>query len=554
MNTSNKKKVIIVGGVAGGASCAARLRRMDENIEIVMFERGKFVSFANCGLPYHIGEVIPEKESLVLATPALFWNRFRIAVKTLHEVVSIDRSAKSVRVRNLNTGEEFVESYDFLVLAPGAIPLRPPIPGLDLPGVFTVRTIPDAEVICEWIQKHSVKSAVVAGAGFIGLEMAENLRHRGLEVSVLEMSPQVMPPMDPEMVRPLERHLEAHGVRLLLGDAVSKIEMADGNRLIVHSKSGLELPAEMVISALGVRPEVTLAREAVLTIGERGGIRVDEQMRTNDPAIFAVGDAVEVKDEVTGQFMLLALAGPANRQGRIVADVITGRDSHFRGVQATAVCGVFGMVVASTGASAKALLRAGIKDFDIVYLHPKNHVNYYPGAETLHLKIIFQKTDGLLLGAQAIGLADVPRKIDVLASMIQMKATVFDLEEAELCYSPQYGAAKDAINFAGMVAANILRGDVKSRQWPTEIASLKGFVLDVRDEEEFAESHLPGAVNIPLNELRNRLAELPKDEEIQIYCQVGIRGYNAARILLQHGFNPVNFSGGWITGREMMRI
>jgi NADPH-dependent 2,4-dienoyl-CoA reductase/sulfur reductase-like enzyme/rhodanese-related sulfurtransferase len=543
------RKVLIVGGVAGGASCAARLRRLDEQAAITIFERGEFVSFANCGLPYHVGDVIPNEDSLVLASPRLFLDRFRIDVRTGHEVVSIDRAAKSVLVRRRDTGEEFSEVYDYLVLSPGAVPLQPPIPGLDLPGVFTVRTIPDTRVIRGWIEAREAKRAVVAGGGFIGLEMAENLRHRGMEVTILELAPQVMPPMDPEMVRPLERHIEQHGIRLVLGDAVQSVERQSDGSLVVASKSGLRLGADLVISALGVRPEVTLAREAGLEIGGRGGIRVDEQMRTSDPAIFAVGDAVEVRDIVTGQEMLLALAGPANRQGRIAADVICGRKSRFRGVQGTAACGMFGMAAAATGASEKWLRRAGMEDFATVHLHPKNHVAYFPGAEMIHLKLVFRKSDGRILGAQAVGMSDVPRKIDTVAAMIQLGGTVYDLAEAELCYAPQYGAAKDALNFAGMIAVNLLQGDVQMADWSgSEVSEV--YLLDVRDPAEFASGHVAGAVNIPLNEMRERVGEIPAGREIGVYCGVGQRGYYAARILEQHGRSVVNFSGGWLTYQD----
>lgn len=548
------RKVVIVGGVAGGASCAARLRRVDETAEIVVFEKGQFVSFANCGLPYHVGNVIPEEESLVLATPELFLERFRISVKTGHEVLSVNREKKVVVVREAETGREREEAYDYLVLAPGAVPLVPPIPGLDLEGVFTVRTIPDTRVILRWLKETQAKSAVVAGAGFIGLEMAENLRHLGLEVSVVEMGRQILPPMDPEVVRPIERLMEEKGVRLFLGDAVAKVEKTVDGKLAVHAKSGKTLEADLVISALGVRPDVSLARAAGLEIGERGGIRVDEQMRTSDPSIFAVGDAVEVRDIVTGQWMLLALAGPANRQGRVAADALVGREARFRGVQGTAVCGVFGMAAAATGASEKALQRAGITDYEVAYLHPKNHVGYYPGSEVLHIKVLYRKGDGRLLGAQAVGFADAPRKVDVFAALLQMGGTVHDLEEAELCYSPQYGAAKDAVNFAGMLASNSLRGDVKLLKWPEDAAALGGCVLDVRDAEELEEEgFFSGAIHIPLNELRDRLGELPKGETIRVYCRVGVRGYYACRILTQNGFDCENLSGGWLTGRDLLR-
>lgn len=539
-------KVVIVGGVAGGASCAARLRRLSETAEIVVLERGEYVSFANCGLPYRVGEVISEDSALVLANPQLFWDRFRIQVKTLHEAVKINRENRTVEVRNVATGEVSSEPYDFLVLSPGAQPLKPPIPGLDLPGVFTVRTIPDTRRIRKWIEDTKANRAVIAGGGFIGLEMAENLRHRGLEVAVLELAPQIMPPMDPEMVRPMERLLNEKGIRLVLGDGVSEVR-TEGGALSVVTKSGLALDADLVIAALGVRPEVTLAKDAGLEIGTRGGIVTDAQMRTLDPKIFAVGDAVEVLDVVTEQAMLLALAGPANRQGRIAADAICGREARFRGVQGTAGCEMFGMVAAMTGASEKALRRAGREDFEIVHLHPKNHVGYFPGAEAIHLKLIFRRSDGKILGAQACGKSDVPRKIDTISAMIQLGGTVFDLEEAELCYAPQFGAAKDAVNFAGMIAANLLRGDVAMKQWEDLGAGTEIILIDVRDAWEVEKGRVPGAVSIPLNELRKRLEEIPKDRPVGVYCGVGQRGYYAARLLEQHGVDVFNFSGGWET-------
>jgi len=548
---SDRKRVVIVGGVAGGASCAARLRRLDEFAKITIFEKGDYVSFANCGLPYYVGGVIETDTSLVLATPESFKKRFEIDVRVRHEVMAIDRSRKTVRVRNLIDGSEFDEPYDALVLAPGAVPLSPPISGLDLPGVFTVRTIPDARLIREWIAEHAATSAVVAGGGFIGLEMAENLVQLGLNVSLLERAPQILPPMDPEMVRPLEEHIRRNGVELLLGDAVTRIVRSSSNSLHVISASGQVREANLVISALGVRPDVSLAKAAGLEIGTTGGIKVDEHMRTSDPSIYAAGDAVEVTDTILGSQTLLALAGPANRQGRIVADVICGRNVKFRGVQATAICAVFGMAAGSTGATEKALVRAGISDFEALYLHPKNHVAYYPGAESIYLKVLFRKSDGRLLGAQALGMADVARKIDTIAAFLQMRATVEDLAEAELCYAPQFGAAKDAVNFAGMIGTNIRDGLTEVASWPNVVPT-SAFILDVRDPDEFAADHAPGAVNIPLNSLRARIDEvrdMVQGKELFVYCQVGQRGYFAQRILAAYDIPSKNLSGGWLTAK-----
>ncbi len=558
-------KVIIVGGVAGGASCAARLRRLDETAEILMVERGPYVSYANCGLPYHIGDVIEKESSLLVATEETFRHTFAIDCRTRCEVTAISPKAKTVELKNHATGEVTTEKYDKLVLSPGAAPIRPPLPGIDLPGIFSVRTVPDAREIREWLEQgasglseerkssvfHAVggaRRAVVVGGGYIGLEMAENLVHRGLDVTVVEMLDQVMAPLDPECARLVESHLEHHGVHLALNDAVAGFEQTASGSLEVFTKAGKVHPADIVILAIGVRPETALAKAAGLEIGERGGIRVDEQMRTSDPDIFAVGDAVEVKDYVTGEWSLIPLAGPANRQGRIVADVISGRDSRFRGTQGTSVIGIFGATVAMTGANEKLLVRSGQTDFEKIYLFPNSHAGYYPGAKTIVLKVIFRKSDGRLLGAQALGLDGVEKRIDVLALAIQMGATVYDLEEAELCYAPPFGSAKDPVNFAGMVAADVLRGDMPLAHW----TSVDGqFLLDVRNPAELAAESVPGAVNIPLPELRGRLGELPRDREILVICRSAQRAYYATRILMQNGFKVRNLSGGMLS-RSML--
>jgi NADPH-dependent 2,4-dienoyl-CoA reductase/sulfur reductase-like enzyme/rhodanese-related sulfurtransferase len=543
-----KKRVVIVGGVAGGATCAARLRRLDEEAEIVILERGPYVSFANCGLPYYVGNVIQEESRLLLASPALFRERFNIEVRTQNEVFAIDRTASTVSVRDLETGREYSEPYDALVLSPGATAVRPPWPGIDLPGIFTLRTIPDSTEIRHWIDEKKPHNAIVVGGGFIGLEMAENLAHRGIVVTIVELANQVMPPLDPEMAEYAKQRLESRGVSLALADAVAKFEQGTNGCLSVHTQSGKAYQAELVVLAIGVRPETKLARDAGLELGERGGIRVDSQMRTSDPRIWAVGDAVEVRNQVTGQWELIPLAGPANRQGRVAADTISARDAHFDGVQATAVCGFFDLTVALTGATEKSLRRAGMNDFESIYLHPGNHVGYYPGAQAIHLKLLFRKSDGLVLGAQAVGEEGVARRIDVIATAIQMKATVFDLEEAELCYAPQYGAAKDPVNMAGMIAANVVRGDAQLAPWD-QLDSTGAFLLDVRQPNEFEAGSIPGSVNIPLGQLRSHLGELPTDREIWINCGVGQRAYYACRILSQHGLHARNLSGGYSTYR-----
>ncbi|MBI4971678.1 MAG: FAD-dependent oxidoreductase, partial [Candidatus Omnitrophica bacterium] len=448
-------KLLIVGGVAGGASCAARARRNSEEAEIILFDRGQFVSFANCGLPYFVGNVIKDENKLLVATPELFKERFNIQVRLESDVLSIDRKNKKIEVKDLKSGEIYWESYDALVLSPGAAPIRPPLPGIDFAGIFALRTIPDSRNIRQWITEKDAKNAVIIGGGFIGLEMAENLVHAGLHVSILEMQSQVLPPFDAEMVSELHGHLREKGVKLFLGDALTGFESGADGKITVLSKQGLKLKTDLVILSIGVKPETQLAKTSGLEIGERGGIRVSEFMKTSDPNIWAVGDAVEKSDFLLQEWTTVPLAGPANRQGRIAADNIFGHGAKFRGIQATAVCKVFNQVAAITGASEKILRRAG-KSYEKVYLHPGHHAAYYPNAKPIHLKLLFSPEDGKVLGAQAIGEEGVEKRIDVIAMAIQMKATVFDLEEAELSYAPQFGAAKDPVNVAGMIASNSL--------------------------------------------------------------------------------------------------
>lgn len=552
-------KVIIVGGVAGGASCAARLRRLDEKAEILMVERGPYVSYANCGLPYHISGVIEKESSLLLADATTFRAQFNVEVRTGCEAINISPEKKTVDLRTVATGEVTTEHYDTLVLSPGAPSVHPPLPGLDLPGVFEVRTVPDVRTIREWIERGSTflagmyrysgmqvvrptKRAVVIGGGFIGLETAENLVHLGFEVTLVEMLDQVLAPLDHEFAHLVGEHVTKHGINLALNDGVAGVTQADG-RLQVNTKAGKTYPADLVILALGVRPDTTLAKAAGLTIGERGGIRVDDHMRTSDPNIFAVGDAIEVRDFVTGEWSLIALAGPANRQGRIAADVIAGRESRFRGSQGTSIIGLFGGAAAWTGASEKTLRRLGDNDYEKIYLFPNAHAGYYPGAKMLALKVLFRKSDGRLLGAQALG-EDGPavdKRISALAVFIQMGCTVYDLEEAELCYAPQFGSAKDAVNFAGMVGADILRGDMPLAHWE----SVDGEVLlDVREPIELYVERVPGAVEIPLGQLRGRLGELPRDRDILVICRSAQRAYYATRMLVQQGFKARTISGG----------
>ena len=554
-------KVIIVGGVAGGASCAAHLRRLDEKAEILMVERGPYVSYANCGLPYHVGGSIEKESSLLVATEATFREQFAIDCRTRCEAVGISAEMKTVELKNHVTGELTTERYDKLVLSPGAAPIRPPLPGIDLPGIFSVRTVPDARQMREWLDRHETEPAgmdkytgyqtvtkpqraVVVGGGFIGLEMIENFVHRGLEVTLIEKLNQVMPPLDPEMANLVQRYMRKHGVRLELNDAVAGFQQAADGSLEVQTEAGKSHPADIVVLAIGVRPETTLAKMAGIELGQRGGIRVDEQMRTTHPDIFAVGDAVEVKDFVTGEWTLIPLAGPANRQGRIAADVIAGRDSRYRGTQGTSICQIFEAAIGQTGTSEKILNQLGDTDFEKIYLYPNSHAGYFPGAKMLAIKVLFRPSDGRLLGAQVLGEAGVPKRIDALAMAIQMGCTVYDLEESELCYAPPFGSAKDPVNFAGMVAADILRGDMPHCHWSSVNS---GFLLDVRNPPELAVESITGAMNIPLPELRTRLDELPRDREILVFCRSGQRAYYATRILAQNGFHCRNVAGGMLS-------
>ena len=554
---SGKPKIVVVGGVAGGASCAARARRLSEEAEIIIFERGPYVSFANCGLPYYVGEVITDERHLLVATPETFRRRFNIQVRLHCEVLSIACERQEIQVKNIESGETWTEKYDALVLSPGAAPVKPALPGIDSPGIFTLRTIPDSRQIREWIAERRASQAVVVGGGFIGLETTENLVRRGLAVTLIEALPQVMAPVDPEMAVPIHDHLTSHGVDLRLSDAVSSFEQSQvANRIVVNTRSGQAHSADMVLLAIGVRPEVRLAREAGLELGELGGIRVDDRMRTSDPNVWAVGDAVEVRDFVTGQWSLMPLAGPANRQGRMAADNILGREIMFRGVQGTAVCRIFDLTVAFTGASEKTLGRYGIggqpAEWEKIYLHPGHHANYYPGARPISMKVIFSRPDGRILGAQAVGEEGVEKRIDVISMAIQRGSTVLDLEEAELCYAPQFGTAKDPVNLAGMIAANVLRGDAGIAHSP-DVDRSGVFILDVREPAEFEMGHLENAVNIPLGMLRERMHELPRDKEILVYCAVGQRSYYASRALRLHGFQARNISGGIRTYRAAMR-
>ena len=538
---------VIVGGVAGGASAAARLRRRDEKATIVMLERGPFVSFANCGLPYHIGGTIAKRESLLVSTPEKLMSEFSIDVRVENEVTGIDRTAKTVAVRNLKTGETYDLAYDKLVLSPGAKPLIPPLPGVDAPGVFSLRTIPDMDLIKAHLDMASVREAIVVGGGFIGLEMAENLVDRGITVTLVEMMPQVMTALDFELAAPIHRHLRDKGIRLGLGDGLKSIERTGADRLRVTLQSGKSAETDMVILALGVRPENDLALAAGLEVGPRGHIVVSDAMQTSDPDIYAVGDAIQVTHPVTGTPTAIPLAGPANRQARIAADQITGGDATYRGTMGTSVVKVFDMTAAVTGANSATLDRAGI-EYLTSNTHTADHVSYYPGATTQSIKILYTP-EGKLLGAQAVGQNAIDRTIDVIATAITAGMTVFDLEHLELAYAPPYGAAKDPVNIAGYVAANRLRGDADLITWD-KIADLdtnEYGVLDVRTDPEWLLGHIPGAVHIENTALRGRLDELDKNKTWVITCAIGQRAYVMQRMMLQRGFKALNLTGGWTT-------
>lgn len=540
-------KLLIVGGVAGGASAAARARRLSEDAEIIVFERGPDVSFANCGLPYYVGGEIADRNKLLVTTAERLNQRFRLDVRTGSSVEKIDRKAKSITVREIHSGRQYEESYDKLILAPGAAPLRPPIPGVNLPGIETLRNLQDIDRIKAAVDR-GVQHVVVVGGGFIGLELVENFVRRGVTTTVVQLQDQLLSPYDKEMTAPLEQALKAKGVTLRLNETAEAFEQSSGG-LLVHLKSGQTLVAGLVILGIGVRPENQLAADAGLSIGERGGIRVNEFLETSDPNIYAVGDAIEVRDFVSGDPSQAPLAGPANRQGRIAADNAFGRSSRYRGTQGTAILGFFDKTIAITGASEKVLRRTN-RSFRKVYVHPAHHAGYYPGAQPMTLKVLFDPQDGKILGAQGVGGDGVDKRIDVLAVAIQAGLTVFDLEEMELAYAPQYGSAKDPVNMAGFVASGLLRGDHPQVDLETLLSAppdQRPYLVDVRTPDEFSKGAIPGAINIPVDDLRSRLGELPRDQKIAVYCQVGQRGYLATRILLQTGFDVANVGGGYKT-------
>ena len=539
-------KIVIVGGVAGGATAAARLRRLDETAEIVVFERSGFVSYANCGLPYYIGGVIEDQEELTLQTPESFYERFRVQMKVHHEVTAIDRSAKTVTVRNLATGEVFQESYDKLLLAPGARPTQPALPGVGLDRLFTLRTVEDTLRIRRFVDTQHPKSVVLAGGGFIGLELAENLRERGLDVTIVQRPKQLMTPFDADMAALIHREVRAHGVRLALGHTVEGFAESEGG-VQVLLKDEQPLQADMVILAIGVTPDSRLAAEAGLELGLKGSILVNDRMQTSDPDIYAVGDAVQVNHFVTGQPALIALAGPANKQGRIAADNMAGGDSRYKGSQGSSVLKIFDLTAAATGLNEAATRRAGL-DVEAVVLSPMNHAGYYPGGRVMTMKVLFERRTGKLLGAQIVGSDGVDKRIDVLATAIRAGMTAADLTELDLAYAPPYSSAKDPVNMAGYMMENLLTGKVKQFRLD-ELATLPrdGSVtlLDTRTTGEYSRGHADGFINLPLDELRDRLSELDPAKPVYVMCQSGLRSYLACRILTQHGFTCYNFAGGY---------
>ena len=547
-------KVVIVGGVAGGATAAARLRRLDESAEIVVFERSGYVSYANCGLPYYIGGVITDKAELTLQTPESFWRRFRVDMRVRHEVTAIHPDTKTVDVKNLATGEVFAESYDKLILSPGARPTQPALPGVGIDRLFTLRTVEDTLKLREFIEQHHPRSAVLAGGGFIGIELVENLRELGLDVTVVQRPKQLLNPLDADMAAFLHAQLREKGVKLMLGRTVEGFA-ADGDQVSVLIKDEAPLTADMVVLAIGVTPDTALARDAGLELGIKGSIVVNDRMETSVPDIYAVGDAVQVKHSVTGQDALLSLAGPANKQGRIAADNICGGDSRYLGSQGSSVIKVFDMTIAATGVNEKTARQAGI-DCDKVFLSPMSHAGYYPGGKVMTMKVVFEKGTYRLLGAQIVGYEGVDKRIDVLATAIHAGLTGPQLKDLDLAYAPPYSSAKDPVNMAGFMIENLSRGLVE-QFFPEDVDALprdgSATLLDVRTPGEYAAGHAEGFVNLPVDDLREHLAEIPADKPVYLICQSALRSYIACRILSQHGLRCSHLSGGWRLYEAVMR-
>ena len=538
-------KVLIVGGVAGGASAAARLRRLDEKAEIIMFERGEYISFANCGLPYYIGGEINKKSALTLQTPQSFNSRFNVDVRVWNEVTAIDPEKKQVTVHNVQTGEDYTESYDELILSPGAAPLVPKMDGVDDPRVFTLRNIPDTVKIRDYVDEEFPESAVVVGGGYIGVEMAENLKKAGLNVTIVELADHVIAPLDGDMAAEVHRYLRDQGVELMLGKAVQSME-DKGGKLTLHLSEG-EIETDMVILSVGVRPDTALAKDAGLELNAKGAIVVNEYMQTSKEHIYAVGDAVEVVDFVTGQKSYVPLAGPANKQGRIAADNICGIKSSYKNTLGSSVLKIFDMTVAMTGVNERTAQAAGL-DYDKVYTYSQSHASYYPGGHGISIKTLYEKGTGKILGAQLVGYDGVDKRCDVIATAIRAGMTAYDLTELELCYAPPFGSAKDPVNFVGYVIENTLTGKVKNFFWnDVEKLPRDGSVtlLDVRTPSEREVGHIPGFIHIPLDELRQRAGELPQDKPVYIHCHSGLRSYLACRMLTGLGYDCYNLSGGW---------
>jgi len=541
-------KIVIIGGVAGGASAAARARRLDENAEIVMFERGEYISFANCGLPYHVGGIIKKRDSLLLMTPKGFAERSNVDVRTAQEVIRISPEKHCVLVRRKDTGNTYEESYDKLIMATGSRPKKPQIPGIDDPDVMVIWNMSDMTEVLDRVN-DGIKHALILGGGYIGLEMAENFRHRGIKTVLVQRSGQIMSVLDPEMASPLEHCLTANGVKIHFASTISSIsrEAPDSEKtkagLLVELSDGSRVRTELVLIAAGIRPNSELASEAGLKIGIDGTVWVNDLLETSEPDIYAVGDLIQVQETVLGAPAHIPLAGPANRQGRIAAENALGAKKRFKGSIGTSICKVFGLTAANAGANEKSLRKSGI-EFRKIYINPYSHATYYPGAKQMHLKVIF-RPDGQMLGAQIIGTEGVKERIDVLAVAIQMKMSVYDLQELELAYAPPYGSAKEPVNYAGFVAGNLLDGKTNLKY--SEDVENAEYLLDVREASEFRAGHIPKSRNIPLGEIRKRIAEIPKDKDVLAYCQVGIRGYLAERILRQNGVRAFNLSGGYVT-------
>lgn len=539
-------KTVIVGGVAGGATAAARLRRLDEQAEIVVFERSGYVSYANCGLPYYIGGVITDREELTLQTPESFWSRFRVDMRVRHEVTAIHLDRKTVSVRDLETGREFEETYDKLILSPGARPTQPEVPGVGLEKLFTLRTVEDTLRVREFVERHHPKSVALAGGGFISLELAENLRELGMEVTMIQRPKQLMNPFDPDMASFIHAKMRERGVRLMLGHTVEGFEAADGGiRVLLKGEEPVQ--ADMVVLAIGVTPDTGLARAAGLELGVKGSIVVNDRMETSVPDIYAVGDAVQVRHFVTGEDTLLSLAGPANKQGRIAADNICGITSSYQGSQGSSVIKVFDMTAAVTGINEQTARRAGI-DCDKVYLSPNNHAGYYPGGKVQTLKVVYERGSHRLLGAQIVGFEGVDKRIDVLATAIRAGLTALELKDLDLAYAPPYSSAKDPVNMAGFMIENLTAGLVKQFHW-NELDALSRdpavTLLDIRTAEEYGLGHVENSLHIPVDELRERLSEVPAGKPVYVICQSGLRSYIACRILAQRGFDCWNLAGGY---------